>query len=144
MKHGTGLFHGSTYNGHPACCAAALANINLIRRTGLIERAAESGVYFRDRLNELRRIDSVSEIRAIGLMLSIVLKQEDGTPATPMQISQLFFNLQRMGILGYMGLSSLVFTPPFVITREEIDMIVEQAQKLLSAVRLRNGTMELA
>jgi adenosylmethionine-8-amino-7-oxononanoate aminotransferase len=61
-----------------------------------------------------------------------------------MQITQLYFNLQRMGILGYMGLSSLVFTPPFVITREEIDTIVEQARNLLKAVRLRNGTMELA
>jgi len=144
MKHGTGLFHGSSYNGHPACCAAALANINLMRRTGLVERVVETGAYFRDRLNELRQIDSVSEIRAIGLMLAIVLKQEDGTPAAPLQIAQLFFNLQRMGILGYMGLSSLVFTPPFVITREEIDTIVERAQKLLKAVRLRNGTMELA
>ena len=144
IKHGTGLFHGSTYNGHPACCAAALANINLIRRTGLIERAAETGAYFRDRLNELRQIDSVFEIRAIGMMLAIALKQEDGTPAAPMQVFQLFASLQQMGILGYMGLSSLVFSPAFVITREEIDVIVQRVQTLLNSVRLRNGALERA
>src|SRR6185369_5900584 len=35
------LFHGSTCNGHPACCAAALANLNVMRRKGLVERATE-------------------------------------------------------------------------------------------------------
>src|SRR5438552_5246765 len=36
------VLHASTYNGHPACCAAALANLNLMRRDHLVERAAES------------------------------------------------------------------------------------------------------
>jgi adenosylmethionine-8-amino-7-oxononanoate aminotransferase/SAM-dependent methyltransferase len=144
IKQGAGLFHGSTYNGHPACCAAALANIRLIRQKGLMEQAAASGAYFRDRLNELRNIASVKEIRAIGLMLAVVLVQEDGAPATNMQIIQIFVKLREMGILGYTGLSSLIFCPAFVITREEIDAIVEPLQNVLNGVRLRNGAVEPA
>jgi adenosylmethionine-8-amino-7-oxononanoate aminotransferase len=95
-------------------------------------------------LNELRNIASVKEIRAIGLMLAVVLVQEDGAPATNMQIIQIFVKLREMGILGYTGLSSLIFCPAFVITREEIDAIVEPLQNVLNGVRLRNGAVEPA
>ncbi|HKX27309.1 MAG TPA: aminotransferase class III-fold pyridoxal phosphate-dependent enzyme [Blastocatellia bacterium] len=144
IKQGVNLFHGSTSNGHPACCAAALANIRLMRRKGLMEQADASGAYFRDRLNELRTLASVKEIRAIGLMLALVLIQEDGAPATPRQILQLFIKLREMGVLSYAAFSSLVFAPAFVITREEIDAIVGSLQSILSEVRLRNGIMEPA
>jgi adenosylmethionine-8-amino-7-oxononanoate aminotransferase/SAM-dependent methyltransferase len=144
INQGANLFHGSTNNGHPACCAAALANIRLMRRKGLMEQAAASGAYFRDRLNELRNIASVKEIRAIGLMLAVVLIQEDGAPTTPMQVLQLFAKLREMGVLSYSALSSLVFAPAFVITREEIDAIVEPLRSILNGVRLRNGVVEPA
>ena|GEM_PF-284171 len=144
IKQGANLFHGSTNNGNPACCAAALANIRLLRRKGLMEQAAASGKYFRDRLNELRKIPSVKEIRAIGLMLAVVLTQEDGAPTTPMQGYQLYAKLREKGVLSYAALSSVVFAPAFVITREEIDAIVEPLQNLLKGVRLRNGVVESA
>lgn len=144
IKQGAGLFHGSTYNGHPACCAAALANIRLMKRKELMEQAASSGAYFRDRLKGLLNIAAVKEIRASGLMLAVVLIQEDGAPATNIQAFQLFAKLQEMGILSYLGLSSLVFTPAFVITRGEIDAIVDSLQNILNGVRLRNGAVEAA
>jgi adenosylmethionine-8-amino-7-oxononanoate aminotransferase/2-polyprenyl-3-methyl-5-hydroxy-6-metoxy-1,4-benzoquinol methylase len=142
MKRGCPIFHGSTYNGHPVCCAAALANINLIRRKGLVERAAEYGAYFRDLLNEMRNIASVKEIRAIGLMLAIVLTQEDGTPATVFQTYHVFTALEKKGILGYMGLSSILFAPALVVSRDEIQVIVARLQTVLASVRLRNGSVE--
>jgi adenosylmethionine-8-amino-7-oxononanoate aminotransferase/2-polyprenyl-3-methyl-5-hydroxy-6-metoxy-1,4-benzoquinol methylase len=142
MKRVSSLFHGSTYNGHPACCAAALANISLIRRKGLVARAAKYGRYFHDRLTEMRNISSVKEIRSMGLMLSVVLKQEDGTPATGMQIFQVSTALRQMGILCHLGLSSLTFAPALVISRDEINAIVQALQTVLASVRLRNGEAE--
>jgi adenosylmethionine-8-amino-7-oxononanoate aminotransferase len=93
-------------------------------------------------LNELRNIASVKEIRAIGLMLAVVLIQEDGFPATAAQTFQIFLKLREMGILSYSALSSLVFCPAFVIGREEIDAIVEQLRNILNGVRLLNGAVE--
>jgi adenosylmethionine-8-amino-7-oxononanoate aminotransferase len=77
-------------------------------------------------------------------MLAVVLIQEDGAPTTPMQVLQLFAKLREMGVLSYSALSSLVFAPAFVITREEIDAIVEPLRSILNGVRLRNGVVEPA
>jgi putrescine aminotransferase len=142
IEHNSPIYHGSTYNGHPVCCAAALANIRLIRRRRLVERAAEYGAYFLDKLNEMRNIASVREIRSIGLMLSVVLTQEDGTPATHPQILDLVAALQKTGILGYGGLSSLLFAPALVVSRDEIDAIVQSLETVLASVCLRNGVVE--
>jgi len=136
------LLHGSTYNGHPACCAAAIANLNLMRRDRLVERAAESGCYFEERLRPLLQLPIVKEIRAIGLMLAVVLVQEDGSPAAPMQIYQLYSALQSAGIFAYMGLSSLTFCPALVITRQQIDTVVERLHTVLTGVRLCGGKVE--
>ncbi|HZI55745.1 MAG TPA: aminotransferase class III-fold pyridoxal phosphate-dependent enzyme, partial [Verrucomicrobiae bacterium] len=115
------LLHASTYNGHPACCAAAIATLKLMRRDCLVERSAESGCYFEQQLQRLLPLPMVKEIRAIGLMLAVVFIQEDGTPATPQQIYQLHFALQQAGVMGYTGLSTLIFCPALVITRQQID-----------------------
>jgi adenosylmethionine-8-amino-7-oxononanoate aminotransferase len=140
-KRSVPLFHGS--NGHPACCAAALATIGLMQRRGLVDRAAQYGVYFRERLQESLKLSVVKEIRAIGLMLGVVLAQEDGTPATPAQLYEVSNALKKMGVLAYMGLSTLVFCPAFVIMQEEIDVVVEQLVTVLSAMRLQNGSVEI-
>ncbi|HUO49842.1 MAG TPA: aminotransferase class III-fold pyridoxal phosphate-dependent enzyme [Acidimicrobiales bacterium] len=63
--------HGFTYNGHPACCAAALANLDIIEREDLPANAAAVGAYLLDRLHELERYDSVGEVRGLGLMAGI-------------------------------------------------------------------------
>jgi adenosylmethionine-8-amino-7-oxononanoate aminotransferase/2-polyprenyl-3-methyl-5-hydroxy-6-metoxy-1,4-benzoquinol methylase len=136
------LLHASTYNGHPACCAAAIANLDLMRRDRLVERAAESGCYFEERLRPLLDLPIVKEIRAIGLMLAVVLVQEDGSPAAPMQIYQLYSALQIAGIFGYMGLSSLTFCPALVITRQQIDTVVERLHTVLTGVRLCGDKVE--
>jgi putrescine aminotransferase len=136
------ILHASTYNGHPACCAAALATLNLMRREHLVERAAESGSYFEERLRLLLDLPVVKEIRAIGLMLAVVFIQEDGTPAAPMQIHQLYSALQQAGVLGYMGLSALTFCPALIITRQQIDTVVERLHTVLTGVRLRDGNVE--
>jgi putrescine aminotransferase len=138
------LLHASTYNGHPACCAAAIANLNLMRRDRLVERAAESGRYFEERLRLLLHLPIVKEIRAIGLMVAVVLIQEDGTPAVPTQIYQLYSALLQAGILGYMGLSSLIFCPALVITHQQIDTVVERLHAVLTGVSLHSGNVERA
>jgi adenosylmethionine-8-amino-7-oxononanoate aminotransferase len=141
-KAKVGLFHGSTYNGHPACCAAALATIKVMREKKLVERGVELGRYLRDRLAELQELGTVREVRGLGMMLGALLVQEDGTAATPVQVYQVYTALQNAGVLAYMGISSLIFCPPLVISRQEIDTVVERLRGVLQSVRLRNGNVE--
>lgn len=139
-----GLFHGSTYNGHPACCAAALATIKFLREQNLLQRAVDMGEYLRGRLLELQTLGSVREVRGLGLMLGMVLVQEDGAPATPIQVYQIYMALQKAGVLAYMGISSLILCPPLIISREELDIVVDRLRRVLQSVHMRNGTIEQA
>ncbi len=68
------LAHGFTYMGHPAGCAAALANLEIIEREDLPANAATVGDYLRDRLREaIGERPSVGEIRGQGLMVGVEL-----------------------------------------------------------------------
>lgn len=142
LQHNSAIGHGSSHNGNPVCCAAALATIEVIRREGLLERAAEQGAYFCARLDELRRYSCVKDVRAIGLMAAVEFTQEDGSASTQMQVEALNDALKRAGVLAYVGGGSLVFCPALIITREEIDVIVESLSGVLSGVRLRGGGLE--
>ena len=52
LKHDSSLFfHGYTYSGHPACCAAALKNIEILKRDKILEHVREIEPYFFDKLN---------------------------------------------------------------------------------------------
>jgi L-2,4-diaminobutyrate transaminase len=50
MPDGLPMMFGLTYNNHPTCCAAALANLDIIEREGLVENARVVGAYLLDRL----------------------------------------------------------------------------------------------
>ena len=64
--------HGFTYSGHPACCAAALANISIIESENLATNAAEVGAYLFEQLHKhLDGFETVGEIRGMGLMAGI-------------------------------------------------------------------------
>jgi adenosylmethionine-8-amino-7-oxononanoate aminotransferase/SAM-dependent methyltransferase len=142
MQKGSGLFHGSTTNGHPACCAAALASLRVMRRKQLVEHAAESGRYFRARLEEtLLALPTVKTIRSIGLMLALILAQDDGTPATGAQAYYIWVAMKEAGVLATLGRGSLIFCPALVITRDEIEVIVRELHKILSSVVLRDGNV---
>ena len=47
------FFHGYTYSGHPACCAAALKNIEIIKRDKILEHVQEIEPYFHNKLQKL-------------------------------------------------------------------------------------------
>lgn len=105
--------HTSTFGGNPLACAAALASLEVIEREGLPERARTLGAYF---LKELRAIKSerIREIRSLGLMLGIELKEKTGP-----SIQQLMEN----GVIALLaGATVIRLLPPLVISKEEIDI----------------------
>ncbi len=114
--------HGSTFGGNPLACAAALAAIRYLEEHDLPARAAQLGEYF---LGRLRQIESplIREVRGIGLMVGIELKKE----ATPYLEA-----LAREGVLALSaGPTVIRLLPPLVITKEELDRVVEALRKVL-------------
>ncbi len=116
--------HTSTFGGNPLACAAAIATLDFLVEENLPKRAAENGEYFMRRLREMGS-PRIREIRGLGLMIGIELKEKAGPIAQAML---------REGILVLLaGTTVLRFLPPLVITREEIDTVVSGLTRVLAA-----------
>jgi len=114
--------HGSTFGGNPLACAAALAAIRYLEENDLPRRAAELGEYFIGRLRQLES-NIVREVRGLGLMVGIELKKE---------ASPYIEALAKEGVLALSaGPTVIRFLPPLVISREELDKVVEAVEKVL-------------
>jgi acetylornithine/LysW-gamma-L-lysine aminotransferase len=114
--------HTSTFVGSPTACAAALATVDVIEKEGLVEKARTLGEYF---LQEIGRIESnkIREIRGLGLMLGIELKEKAGP-----YVQQL---MEKGIIVLLAGATVIRLLPPLVITKEEIDTVVEALKDTL-------------
>lgn len=114
--------HTSTLGGNPLACAAALASISVIEKGDLVKKAAESGEYF---LKNLRTIKSnkITEIRGLGLMIGIELKEKSGKYVKA---------LMEKGIIALLAGNFVIrLMPPLIISKEEIDQVVESLREIL-------------
>lgn len=114
--------HTSTFGGNPTACAAALASVDVIEKEGLVEKSKILGDYF---LQELRRIESdkIREIRGLGLMLGIELKEKAGPYVQ---------KLMEKGVIVLLaGATVIRLLPPLVITKEEINTVVGALKDIL-------------
>jgi adenosylmethionine-8-amino-7-oxononanoate aminotransferase len=73
--------HAYTYSGHPAGCAVALANLEIIERDGLIARARDLGRHLRAGLATLATHPHVGDVRGQGLMAAVELVADKATKA---------------------------------------------------------------
>jgi len=142
LKHGVPLLHGSTYNGHPVCCASAIANIAVLKRDRLVERSQEMGGYLRHALDGLRDLGAVADLRGLGLMQAIALKQADGTPATAVQALEIVRRVQQAGALVYPMPDGIGLCPALTTSTEDIDTVVAAIRASLAGARLAGGTVQ--
>jgi adenosylmethionine-8-amino-7-oxononanoate aminotransferase len=73
------FMHAATYSGHPVCCAVGLANIDIIEREGLVERAAAMGQRLQDGLQTLRSLPAVGDVRGLGMLAAVELVEDQGS-----------------------------------------------------------------
>jgi 4-aminobutyrate aminotransferase len=124
--------HGNTYGGNPISCAAALATLEVLE-DGMIENAAEVGLYARDILDEIAvRHPSIGEVRGIGLMLGIEFVTDKAThqPATALRDRIVDLSFERGLLTLGCGKSVIRISPPLCITIKEMDnglAILEEA-----------------
>lgn len=108
--------HGSTFGGNPLMCAAGLANLTVLEEENLIPQAEELGHYFMTQLQQLRS-PLIREVRGLGLMLGIELKE---------RVGPVLKALQARGVIAMpAGATVLRLLPPLVITPTQIDTVVE-------------------
>jgi putrescine aminotransferase len=137
----TGIVHGSSHNGNPACCAAALATLDILEREGLVDRSRDLGAFFLQRLREHAGTPGLGSVRGMGLMVFAGLRDEDGGAANLLQVLAVCEELQARRVLAHPALDGVMFYPPFVIRRDQIDTIVSSLAGVLKDYRLAEGTV---
>jgi putrescine---pyruvate transaminase len=113
------LRHGFTYSGHPTACAAGLANLRIMEREGLVERAHHVGTRLSAGLHALHAQGKVAEVRGVGAVWAVGLLPG----VNPMAVRA---EMVAHGAIGRpIAPSTIAFCPPLVIDDNDIDALVE-------------------
>ena len=124
------FFHGYTYSGSPAACAAGLATMDIFEKENLFERAAELSPYFLDAMFSLKDIPMVKDIRGFGLLAGFDVEPTDKPGARGFQVQRtLFENGMHVKMTGDAG----IVAPPFIAEKEHIDQICDILRKTLTS-----------
>ncbi len=117
--------HGSTFGGNPLACAVARESLKVIVEENLVQKSAELGEYFMERLEEIPS-KHVKEVRGKGLLIGVELHKESGGARRFCEA------LQHKGILAKETHSHVIrFAPPLIIEKETIDWAVPRIYDVL-------------
>ena len=129
--------HGYTYSGHPVASAVALENLRILEEEKIIDRVREdTGPYLKEKFEGLTDHPMVGEAKIVGMMGSIAL--------TPDKSARAAFKADA-GTVGYMVRERcfannlvmrhvgdrMIISPPLVISKGEIDLLIERAWQSL-------------
>lgn len=125
------FMHAATYSGHPVCCAVGLANVGIIEREGLVERAADIGPKFINKLkSELEPLPFVGQVRGLGMMAAVELADPGATGsafydnATPVA-ARVIARCVEKGQLPRRLNNTICMAPPLISTEEQLDRLVD-------------------
>jgi 4-aminobutyrate aminotransferase/(S)-3-amino-2-methylpropionate transaminase len=132
--------HTSTFLGHPVGCAAALASMAVLREERLVERSAELGGRIRTQLEEMTADHpNVGEVRGRGMMIGMEMVRDRASRApAPELAGRVVVEGLRRGVLllgGGIHGNVLSFSPPFVITKEQVDFALGVVGEILEEMR---------
>jgi putrescine aminotransferase len=138
--------HGFTYSGHPACCAVASANIRILRDEKIVERVEQdTGPYFQSRIRELESHPLVGEVRGVGMFAAIEMVEDKATRRSfepPGDVGSLCRDLAFDNDLVMRAvLDSMILSPPLIISRAEIDELMEKASTSLDMTAKQLGVL---
>jgi adenosylmethionine-8-amino-7-oxononanoate aminotransferase len=116
---GRTFFHGHTYTANPVCCAAALANLDLMHERGTVGRAAEVGERMGAALAKTAQHDGVLEVRRVGTMTGIEVR-----PVGERTGFEICRAARRRGVLIRPLGDVVVLMPPLGIADDELDELL--------------------
>jgi adenosylmethionine-8-amino-7-oxononanoate aminotransferase len=132
----TAFQHIYSFGGHPAACAAALENIDIIQKENLVENSAVVGKYLLERLQELTKHPTVGDVRGIGLFCAVEYVKDKTTkePFDAALTGRLKNKLLDAGLITRTRDSSTQLLPPLVFTRSHADEAVTILDRVLTEI----------
>jgi acetylornithine aminotransferase len=117
--------HASTFGGTPIVTAAALEVCKILIEDKIIENGKKTGLFFKDKLNALKDKHAIVEdVRGLGLLLGMKLKIDGGPVVAKCMEKGILINCIQDNILR--------FIPPLIISKEEIDELIECLDTILT------------
>jgi adenosylmethionine-8-amino-7-oxononanoate aminotransferase len=133
-RGGTWFRHGATYAGHPTCCAAALANIDILEREGLLARGKELESVLETALRPLAAHSLVSEVRAGTGALAAVAFEPEALATAPDLVARVHGECKQRGVLVRPLGDAVALSPPLVITDDQVALAADTIAQALDAV----------
>jgi adenosylmethionine-8-amino-7-oxononanoate aminotransferase len=137
LARGSGSFlHAQTFSHHPTLCAAGVATIKYLRRHGLIERSGAMGAVLHRRLQALRGMPCVGDVRGRGLLAGVELVEDKAArrpfPSSARFAESVAANALDLGLVVWPNAGQLddgtgdlaMLAPPFVIDEDQIGEMV--------------------
>ena len=125
------LRHGHTYGGHPAACAAGMANLDIMEREALVDRAVKVGDRLAAGLRSIVDGSTITETRGDGAVWAVGL----GGGVDALEVRE---ELLTRGVIARpIGASTMAYCPPLVITDADIDQVVDATAESVKAVAAR-------
>lgn len=126
--------NGYTYSAHPVCCAVALKNIEIIEREHILEHVRTITPHFQARLAALTKFTVVGDARGMGLLGCIECKASN-LEAERTLGSKVDAACEKRGLLVRPMINMAVFSPPLIITIEQIDQMFDIIEDALQEVQ---------
>ncbi|MBW1721391.1 MAG: aspartate aminotransferase family protein [Deltaproteobacteria bacterium] len=119
--------HLHTCGAHPVACAVAKKNLEILIDENLVENSANMGRYMLDELEKLQEYPFIGQVQGMGLFLGFELVQDQKTrePFANKAEKRLVKAILEEGIIVRPGGSRIQIGPPLIVTREEVDEILE-------------------
>lgn len=137
--HGRYFAVGYTYTGHPVSCAAGLKNIEIIEREGLLDHVRRIGPVFMERLQELRDLPMVGDVRGDHLMACVEFVADRDTKERypdDLDVGKLVADAcEPRGLIVRPMVDLNVMSPPLVIDEADVDRIVRTLRDAIVEVR---------
>lgn len=135
--------HVSTYGGHPASCAVALKNIEIIERENIVDRVRELGKSKLGKLHQLIDHENVGEVRQVGFLLGLemVTDKQSKVPIDDGKMGKIIGACKEKGlIVGKNGdtvpgqNNVIIVAPPLTSTEDDLDFLVETLDSVIRSL----------
>lgn len=135
--------HVSTYGGHPASCAVALKNIEIIERENIVSRVEVLGESILGSLKDLQSHKNVGEVRSAGFLYGIEMVEDKETkqPASDQLLAKVIALCKEKGlIIGRNGdtvpgfNNVLIIAPPLSSTEDDLKFVVETVKSAFKEI----------
>ena len=125
------FLHSHSYTGNALACAAANATLDIFENENIIEKNRQKAAFMAQELQKFAALENVAEVRQTGMVCAVELKGY--APEERIGLKVYEYGLQHGVLLRPLG-HIVYFMPPYIITEEEIKIMMDVAYEAIKTL----------